>query len=148
MNVHNNRRPYLVLVDDDTHSARLLTRVLLAHGAPAIETIDGADAAIERLRALLGRSHPDLPGLVIVDLKSSSSATRDFVAALRKLEGADRLTVAAMAPSLERSVRDAVLDAGADAVFERHTDINTYRREAAGIVSFWVRGRHLRVVGA
>jgi CheY-like chemotaxis protein len=147
MNVHSGDRPFLVLVDDDVHSARLLTRMLIAHGAPAIERLDGPEAGMARLGALLARSQPTLPGLVIVDLKSSSNATRDFVAALSGLESADLLVVAAIAPSLERRVRDELLDAGADAVFERHAEINAYRREAASIVSFWVRNQRLEAVG-
>lgn len=147
MNVHGGNQPFLLLVDDDVHSARLLTRMLVAHGAPAVEQADGAEAGIGQLRTRLAQPHPHLPGLVIVDLKSSSGATRDFVATLRSLENANLLLITAMAPSLERSVRDELLEAGADAVFERHAEINAYRREAASIVSFWVRNQRLEGVG-
>ncbi|MHB1109563.1 MAG: hypothetical protein ACYCZU_04480 [Devosia sp.] len=147
MNVHSGTQPYLALVDDDIHSARLLTRMLIAHGAPGIERLDGAEAGIEQFRTMLTQPHPNLPGLVIVDLKSSSSGTRDFVAELRAIENADRLAIAAMAQSLERSVRGELLNAGADAVFERHAEINAYRREAASIVSFWVRNQRLEAIG-
>lgn len=147
MNVHNGNQPYLALVDDDVHSARLLTRMLIAHGAPSVKRFGGAEAGIEQFRAMLAEPHPKLPGLVIVDLKSSSGATKDFVVELNALENADMLVIAAMAQSLERPVRDELLDAGADAVFERHAEINAYRREAASIVSFWVRNQRLQAVG-
>jgi hypothetical protein len=80
----NTKQPYLALVDDDAHSARLLTRMLLAHGAPSIQWIEGAGNGLETIRQLLAGPAHHLPGLVIVDLKSSSSATQDFV---RKLAG-------------------------------------------------------------
>ena len=41
-----------------------------------------------------------------------------------------------------------LLDAGASAVFERHSDISLYRREAGNIVAFWVRNQRLDAVGA
>jgi hypothetical protein len=52
-----------------------------------------------------------------------------------------------MAPSLDRNVRNGLLDAGAAAVFERHGELNAYRREAANIVGFWVRNQRLDAVG-
>ena len=36
---------------------------------------------------------------------------------------------------------------GAAAVFERHGELNAYRREAANIVGFWVRTQRLDAVG-
>jgi len=147
MTVHGKVHPFVLLVDDDTHSARLLTRMLLAHGSPAVERIDGAEPALAHLRDLLPRSAANLPGLLIVDLKATSTATRDFVAAVRKLKSVHALSIAAMAPSLERAVRETLLDAGADAVFERHAEIGAYRSEVASIVSFWVRNQRLEAVG-
>ena len=63
------------------------------------------------------------------------------------LERSRSLVVVAMAPTLDRVVRDALLDAGADAVFERQADLQAYRSEAASIVSFWVRNQRLDAVG-
>ena len=62
-------------------------------------------------------------------------------------QGAPKLLVVAMAPSLDREVRNGLLDAGAAAVFERHAELNAYRREAANIVGFWVRSQRLDAVG-
>jgi CheY-like chemotaxis protein len=139
--------PFMALVDDDSHSARLITRMLLAHGAPAVQWLDGAESGAGKLGELLADRRSVLPGLVIVDLKTSSSATRDFIAGIRKLERSDALLIAAVAPTLDREVRDSLLEAGADAVFQRHGDIDAYRREAASIVSFWVRNQHLNAIG-
>ena len=80
--------------------------------------------------------------------KASSAATPDFIAGLRKLEGAADLLIVAMAPSLERDVRDVLIAAGAEAVFQRHADFEAYRREAASLVSFWVRNQRLNAIGA
>ena len=52
-----------------------------------------------------------------------------------------------MSPTLDRETRNGLLDAGASAVFERHGELNAYRREAANIVGFWVRSQRLDAVG-
>lgn len=137
--------PAILLVDDDFHSARLLSRMVAAHCGPSVDILDGAEAALPHLRGLA--SVPAVTRcLVVVDLKSSSTATRDFIAKLKA--EAPSLMVVAMAPSLDRVTRDALHDAGAVAVFERHADITLYRREAASLVAFWVRHQHLDAVGA
>ena len=140
-------RPFMALVDDDFHSARMLTRMLLAHGAPSVRWLDGATAAKLELGALMSAEQAVLPSLVIVDLKATSTATREFVVALRALPRADELLIVAMAATLERPERDALLEVGADAVFERHAEVDAYRREAANLVRFWVRNQRLSAIG-
>jgi CheY-like chemotaxis protein len=147
MEMWTTQQPYLMLVDDDAHSARLLTRMLLAHGAPSIQWIESSSEGLSQIKDLLGEAGKHLPGLVIVDLKSSSTAARDFIAEIAGLERSRSLVIAAMAPSLDRDMRDGLLDAGADAVFERHAELQAYRAEAAAIVSFWVRNQRLDAVG-
>lgn len=145
MTTLSGRQPAIALVDDDYHSARLMTRMLEAHGGPQVLRLPDPQVAIEALaQAVLT---PPVAGqcMAIVDLKSSSTATRDFVAALK--HKVPQLLVVAMAPSLDRDVRNVLLDAGASAVFERHSDISLYRREAANIVAFWVRNQRLDAVG-
>ena len=143
----NTKQPYLMLVDDDAHSARLLTRMLLAHGAPSIQWVESADEGLSQIKTLLDQAGTHRPGLVIVDLKSSSTAGKDFIADIAALERSRSLVIVAMGPSLDRNIRDSLLGAGADAVFERHADIQAYRAEAAAIVSFWVRNQRLDAVG-
>jgi response regulator RpfG family c-di-GMP phosphodiesterase len=147
MNSHGAVQPFMALVDDDSHSARLMIRMLLAHGAPSVSWLDGEAIASTELGKLLDDRRATLPGLVIVDLKSSSNATADFVRKLRGMQDGTALLIAAMAPTLDREVRDVLLGAGADAVFERQADIDFYRREAAAMVSFWVRNQRLEAVG-
>ncbi|RYG29034.1 MAG: response regulator [Burkholderiales bacterium] len=137
----------MALVDDDSHSARLMIRMLLAHGAPSVSWLDGEAVAGVELDRLLEDKQEQLPGLVIVDLKSSSTATADFVRNLRATPDGHALLIVAMAPTLDRDVRERLLMAGADAVFERQADIDFYRRESAAIVSFWVRHQRLEAVG-
>lgn len=144
MTTPSGRPPAIVLVDDDYHSARLMTRMLEAHGGPHVSRHADPEMAVEALADAAGT--PTVAGMAVVDLKSSSTATRDFVARL-KLR-APQLLVVAMAPSLDREVRNELLDAGASAVFERHSDIALYRREAANIVAFWVRNQRLDAVGS
>lgn len=140
-------QPFMALVDDDSHSARLMIRMLLAHGAPSVSWLNGETLATAEIGKLLDDDFAAIPGLVIVDLKASSTATRDFIIKLRGMRDGRSLLIAAIAPSLEREVREVLLTAGADAVFQRHADINSFRREAAAIVSFWVRNQHLDAVG-
>jgi len=145
MTTLSGRQPAIALVDDDYHSARLMTRMLEAHGGPQVLRLPDPQVAIEALaQAVLT---PPVAGqcMAIVDLKSSSTATRDFIAAIK--HKVPQLLVVAMAPSLDRDVRNVLLDAGASAVFERHSDISLYRREAANIVAFWVRNQRLDAVG-
>ncbi|MBK8086153.1 MAG: response regulator [Devosia sp.] len=147
MNAFGAGQPFMALVDDDSHSARLMIRMLLAHGAPSVSWLDTELSGAAQIGALLDDERAALPGLVIVDLKSSSTATHDFIARLRGMRDGHTLLIAAMAPSLEKEVRDRLIEAGADAVFERHSEVTAYRREAAAIVSFWVRNQHLEAVG-
>jgi CheY-like chemotaxis protein len=147
MNSHGAVQPFMALVDDDSHSARLMIRMLLAHGAPSVNWLDSEAVATAELGLLLNDRKATLPGLVIVDLKSSSVATAEFVAKLRGMQDGSALLIVAMSPSLDREVREVLLEAGADAVFERQADIDFYRREAAAIVSFWVRNQRLEAVG-
>lgn len=147
MNGNAAGRAYMALVDDDTHSARMMIRMLLAHGAPSVDWLADEEVARTTFEELLGGPGRNMPSLVLVDLKSSSRATADFVSWLRTLPGGGELIVGAMAPNLERYFREPLLAAGADAVFERHGDLADYRREAASIVSFWVHNQHLDAVG-
>lgn len=147
MTSHGAGQPFMALVDDDAHSARLMIRMLLAHGAPSVNWLDGEVVAGVELGKLLDDKRATLPDLVFVDLKSSSTATADFIRALRQRPDGKGLLIAAMAPPQDRDVRQALLGAGADAVFERHGDIDLYRRESAAIVSFWVRNQRLEAVG-
>ena len=147
MDAYGAGQPYMALVDDDSHSARLMIRMLLAHGAPSVSWLNGEALATAELGKLLDDDLAALPGLVIVDLKNSSTATRDFIVKLRAMRDGRSLLIAAVAATLEKDVRDVLLNAGADAVFERQADVNSFRREAAAMVSFWVRNQHLDAVG-
>lgn len=145
MTIGSDRQPAIALVDDDFHSARLMMRMLAAHSGPQVEWLSEAGTALETLAGY--DALPPINGkcMVLVDLKASSNASRDFIIEL--LRRAPGLLVVAMAPTLDRETRNALLDAGAAAVFERHAELNAYRREAASIVGFWVRSRRLDAVG-
>jgi CheY-like chemotaxis protein len=147
MNPVVDNTAYVALVDDDAHSARLLTRMLLAHGSPRIEAFASADEAVTRLTPTLSQSSRLWPSMVIVDLKAHSGANLEFVSALAPIIGKLDVPVAVMAQSADRPVVAALHDAGAAAVFTRHADREAYRREAANIVSFWARCQRLDAVG-
>ena len=145
MTLSSSRQPAIMLVDDDFHSARLLTRMLVAHGAPQVERLSDPQTAIASLTALESPAPGASQRMVIVDLKGSSAATHDFIVKLK--HEAPSLVIVAMSPSLDRDARNSLLDAGAAAVFERHSELGAYRREAANIVGFWVRNQRLDAVG-
>ncbi|MHA6731918.1 ANTAR domain-containing protein [Devosia sp. A369] len=147
MNDYVENLPFVALVDDDQHSAQLLTRMLLGQGSPAIAWYgDGHDGAT-MLRTVLGNPAANWPSLLIVDLKAHSSATLEFIAAIQPLARQKGVPVVVMAPPLGPRARDALHDSGAAAVFCRHADLDAYRREAAGIVSFWAQSQRLDAVG-
>jgi CheY-like chemotaxis protein len=135
MTMSTTRQPAIALVDDDFHSARLMTRTLEACGAPSISRMPNAEHALDVLAGLTAQAEI----LAVVDLKSSSTATRDFIERLKTR--APSVLVVAIATSLDRETRGKLIEAGAAAVFERHSDIALYRREAASIVNFWARQR-------
>lgn len=135
MTMSTTRQPAIALVDDDFHSARLMTRTLEACGAPSISRMPNAEHALDVLAGMTAQAEI----LAIIDLKSSSTATRDFIERLRTR--APSVLVVAIATSLDRETRGKLIEAGAAAVFERHSDIALYRREAASIVDFWARQR-------
>jgi CheY-like chemotaxis protein len=146
--VWTDRQPYLALIDDDPESARLLTRMLLAHGAPSIRWLQNEEEAVAELSRQLSDRYAHVPELVIVDLKSAPDATSSMVRTLRALPYAHYLLIATLAHSPTRRVHDAHRSAGADAVVVRVADTTDCRREAAKLVSLWVRNQRLNAIGA
>lgn len=147
MNDYVDNLPYVALIDDDEHSAHLLTRMLLAHGSPDVRWLGGASEGRAQLQAVLNDPAADWPSLLIVDLKAHSSANLEFLAATRPMAHQKGVPVVVMAPPLDRAGREALHHAGASAVFFRQGELDAYRREAAGIVSFWARNQRLDAVG-
>lgn len=139
--------PFVALVDDDQHSAHLLTRMLLAHGSPDIQWYGGAVDGKVALTDVLDNPANNWPSLLIVDLKAHSGANLEFIRSIQAMARQKGVPVAVMAPPLDRSGRDELHDAGASAVFFRHPELDAYRREAAEIVSFWARNQRLDAVG-
>jgi DNA-binding NarL/FixJ family response regulator len=146
MNSAVDNSPFFALVDDDQHSAYLLVRMLLAHGAPRIVVFTSAADATARLYPLLA-SPSACPTMVIVDLKCRSAANLEFVTELAPVAGKLDLPIAVLAQRPERQQIADLHDAGATGVFTRHADRDAYRREAANIVSFWARSQRLDAVG-
>ena len=147
MNDYVENMPFVALVDDDQHSAHLLTRMLLAHGAPDIQLYGGSSDGRTMLASVLANPMANWPSLLIVDLKAHSGANLEFLTAIQSLARQKGVPVAVMSPPLDRQGRDALHEAGASAVFFRHSELDAYRREAAGIVSFWARCQRLDAVG-
>lgn len=147
MNLYVEKPPFVALVDDDRHSAQLLTRMMLAHGAPAVQWYGGATDGITVLNMVLAAGPAQWPSMVVADLKSHSTASLDFIKAINSLIEQKSLVVAVMIAADDRAQRGELLEAGAAAVFYRHADLDAYRAEAASLVSFWARNQRLEAVG-
>lgn len=137
----------MALVDDDPQSAALLMRTLKALGSPPLRWFDGAIAGQQDLVSLLADEQADHPALLVVDLKSHSEANADFLRDINKLARRAGILMVAMSHSDRPSSRDALLQAGAAAVFLRHADSDAYRREAASLLSFWTHSLRPAPVG-
>lgn len=147
MNVFASDIPFIALIDDDGHSAHLLTRMLLAHGAPDVRHFALPPVGEAFLAQTLADTGREWPGLVIVDLKSHSGANIEFLARNQALLRQKGIPLAVMTQPTDRAGRQALHDAGASAVFFRQADLEAYRHEAAAIVSFWARHQRLDAVG-
>ena len=49
MTTLSGRQPAIALVDDDYHSARLMTRMIEAHGGPQVMRLPNPEVALEAL---------------------------------------------------------------------------------------------------
>lgn len=133
-------KPVFVLVDDHIHSARLLSRTLRDAANPAqVVWLGDARRAKRTLNTIFAERPEQTPDMLIVDIKAHSTATQDFISEIRDVAEKAGVPIAAIAPSLDAPARNALITAGANGVFERHHDLDTYRREMAHLTTFWVR---------
>ena len=63
LNDYVENLPFVALVDDDQHSAHLLTRMLLAHGSPDIQWYGGAADGRLALGNVLANPTANWPGM-------------------------------------------------------------------------------------
>ena len=138
---------FLALIDDDAHSAQLLTRTLLDQGASGVHCYGDAGLAITRLRALMADPAATLPQLIIVDLKEHSGANLEFLETARQLLRNFGVSVVVLAAQKDEARRQALLANGAASVWVRHADRDAYRRVAADIVQFATHQQRLEAVG-
>lgn len=127
---------FVALIDDDEHSAHLLTRTLVDQGAHGVQCYGDANQGFIRLRAVLSDARAAWPEIVILDLKEHSGANLEFLETIRQLTRQHGVPVVVLAPQPDETCRQALLAAGAAAVFVRHADRDAYRRVAADIIQF------------
>ncbi len=139
--------PFIAILDDDAHSAHLLTRMLLANGAPAVRILGGPGAGEAALAAILADVSAEWPALLVVDFKAHSGANLEFLHRSHAFLRQKGVPIAVMVPPTDRLGRETLHDAGASAVFFRQAELDAYRREAAAIVDFWARYQRLDAVG-
>lgn len=139
--------PFIALIDDDSHSAELLMRVLAECGCADAVHLGDADTGRAALAVLLSDSQAVWPDLLIVDLKAHSRAALEFIGAVQGWLRHKGVDLAVMIPPTDRLGRNRYFEAGADAVFFRQPERDAYRREAEGIISFRARSERLDAVG-
>jgi len=127
----------VALVDDNVHSARLFLRTLAGNGYRA-RWLGNGDRGGRTLDAILAGSET-APSLVVVDLKARSNATAQFIARHAERAKENGTILVAMVHSLEAVHRNAALEAGAAAVFGRHSERAEYHREIQALLDFWAR---------
>lgn len=132
--------PIFALVDDHIHSAELFGRTLRdTEDLAQVRWLGNAERAFDALVPLLRNIGVDTPDMIVVDPKSDSGANEDFVARLAPHARKAGVPLAAVVAGLNTDKHNRLLQAGASAVFERHHEVEAYRREIARICSFWVR---------
>lgn len=147
MRGHQDDTPFIAIIDDDEYSAELLTRALLAQGAPLVRHLGDGEAGWQALLAILGDVNAAWPGLLIVDIKAHSAANAEFVARHQAALRQRGIPMAVMTQPLSRAGCQDLLEAGASSVFFRQAERDAYRREAEGLVNFWARHQRLDAVG-
>lgn len=136
MNDYVDYASFVALIDDDEHSAHLLTRTLVDQGAHGVQGYGDAIAALVRLKAVLSDASATRPSLIVVDLKAHSGANLEFMGTIQQLTRQSGVPVVVLSPQLEEQGRRALIESGAAAVFVRHAERDAYRRVAADIVEF------------
>lgn len=147
MNEYVENPPFVALIDDDPHSAHLLSRMLAAAGAPEIRYYGDAREGGIMLADAFGGPASGHPAHLVIDLKAHSQANRDFLLTIRPLLHRTGLEAVVMAQTSDPLLARSLHEAGAAAVFIRHAELEAYRRQAADIVGFWARDRRLEAIG-
>ena len=147
MNNYIGYASFAALIDDDEHSAHLLTRTLVDQGAHGVQDYGNANNALIRLKAVLGDPTAAWPAVIIVDLKAHSGANLEFVDTIGQLTLQCDVPVVVLTPDRDEAHRQLLLKSGAAAVFPRHADRDAYRRVAADIVEFWTLTGRPEAVG-
>lgn len=147
MNDHVDYASFVALIDDDEHSAHLLTRTLVAHGAAGVQSYGDSAAALLRLKAVLSDQTATRPALIVLDLKAHSDANVEFLEAIQHLIARAGVPVVVLAPLQAEQRRQALLKKGASAVFVRHAERDAYRGVAGDIVEFWAQTQRPVAVG-
>ena len=147
MNSPFAQAPFIGLIDDDGHSARLFMRVLAANGGPSVRHYGSAEEAVADLIVVLSDPQSHWPEMLVVDLKSHSGATLEFVRRHQAWLHQKGVALLVMVPPTDRAGRMVYFEAGATAVFFRQSEADAYRHELAGIANFWARSERLDAVG-
>jgi DNA-binding response OmpR family regulator len=141
------QRPFIGLIDDDNHSARLFMRALAANDGPSVRHYGDHEEGLTDLAHDLSDPQSHWPEVLVVDLKGHSQANLEFVRSHQCWLHQKGVALVVMVPPTDRAGRMVYHEAGATAVFFRQPEAEAYRHEVAGIANFWARNERLDAVG-
>ncbi|MGV3577240.1 MAG: hypothetical protein ACO1O4_19105 [Devosia sp.] len=147
MTSSNAQAPFIGLIDDDGHSARLFMRVLAANDGPSVRHYGDDKGGFSDLAQVLSDPRSHWPDVLVVNLKAHSHANLEFVRRHQACLHQKGVVPVVMVPPTDRAGRMIYLEAGAAAVFFRQAEAESYRHEVAGIANFWARSERLDAVG-
>ena len=139
--------PFIGLIDDDGHSARLFKRMLAANDGPDVRHYGDDEEGLADLAIVLNDPNTRRPQLLVVDLKGHSDANLEFIRLHRAWLRQNGVEVLVMAPLADQARLKTYHEAGAAAVFYRQPTVDAYRQEMVGIADFWARSTRLNAVG-
>ncbi|QJR10672.1 Polar-differentiation response regulator DivK [Usitatibacter rugosus] len=105
----------LLLVEDDERSRRLLVDVLGYYGFEVV-SVGSGEEAIEVARR-------SLPDAALLDIQLPGISGFEVLAALRSMQGTDRLPILAVTASVMHEERARILEAGFDAYVPKPVNI-------------------------
>ena len=130
-----------LLIDDDQYSATFFSNQLekcagceVAVLINWVSSAQSGQVALEGLTRCVDRTQ--IPDVVVVDLKASSSANLNFVqqVSTRVKNTGVKLAVFVTPGSVDAEKMHAFATAGASAVFERHANLDAFRTELSSLL--------------
>ncbi len=135
-----NKKPFVLVVDDNADAIFLLRRLLIKAGIeePIEQAVDG-DAAVAFLAERLGAAPDGLPLFVLLDVKMPRRDGFEVLEWIRKQDVLDDLIVFMISSSAEEGDVKRAYDLGADSYLVKNPDPSVFAHVYA--VAMEIRSR-------